>query len=731
MQQQSSASLSTDTGRFPAPASQRSRPAGPSVSISPDVQSSSEWGILKKTFPNGNSYVGTWNDGRMHGEGLYVWQDGCEYKGEFCNDVMVGKGEKRWPDGRCYRGMWKQDMMWGEGEMTWPTRESYSGQFWKGAYHGQGTLTKPSGDKYIGEFNNGEQEGKGAFRSAIEGWIFTGLWLHGRMYGEGQVEWPDGTVYVGQWKDGIRDGQGRLTWPDGAWYEGPFKCNHVEGYGMKCFPDGSFYEGEFTDGEFEGQGMFHWPDGTEFEGLWSSSEIVGPGCHRFPSGTTITGTFADCGASGEGEKQWTNGCIYNGILKQNRVDEYGTLKWPDGRCYIGQLHDGTLHGEGTLSWTDRAAECKYQGLFACNVFEGHGILEWSTGSRYEGHFHKGLYHGEGTFIWPERRSIYKGQWIHGELCGKGTLTCSSVSGDVSQYVYNGAFKDGHMEGRGHVVFSLSRGGKEEYCGKFKGSKFNGRGTFIWEDGISLTGLYEDNYCNRVGCKVYGDGRVYTGELRYDLEHGKGIVTEPQKKRFVGIWEHGRIVEELFDSCAPSVELKLTPCTESDDELDELDKLESPTSDCWNKQVSVQSRVSYCTQESTRIPSRVLLPIRDASGTPVSGRAIVNFLNGDKYVGYMQEGKKNGRGMYVYADLTMYKGEWLEDMLDGIRHPVAEDPLPVKVKHLTRAAVEHEKAPSSTVARTKKRATVISAVPADTDSRPPMISTAEVLGSEGE
>ena len=40
-----------------------------------------------KTFPNGHSYVGTWQDGRMHGEGTYFWKDGSEYDGEFRNGV--------------------------------------------------------------------------------------------------------------------------------------------------------------------------------------------------------------------------------------------------------------------------------------------------------------------------------------------------------------------------------------------------------------------------------------------------------------------------------------------------------------------------------------------------------------------------------------------------------------------------------------------------------------------
>merc|ERR550532_2472076 len=48
---------------------------------------------------------------------------------------------------------------------------------------------------------------------------------------------------------------------------------------------------------------------------------------------------------------------------------------------------------------------------------------------------------------------------------------------------------------------------------------------------------------------------------------------------------------------------------------------------------------------------------------------------------MKAGRKHGTGMYVYADLATYRGVWEEDVLDGVRHPVTEDILPVEVKHL--------------------------------------------------
>merc|ERR1711904_527784 len=66
------------------------------------------------------------------------------------------------------------------------------------------------------------------------------------------------------------------------------------------------------------------------------------------------------------------------------------------------------------------------------------------------------------------------------------------------------------------------------------------------------------------------------------------------------------------------------------------------------------------------------------GTPVEGKAIVLFFNGDRYIGGLKGGKKHGDGMYVYADLSAYKGCWDEDVLDGVRHPMQGDTKAVEV-----------------------------------------------------
>lgn len=603
-----------------------------------------------KVFPNRNAYKGTWREKRMHGDGLYTWSDGSEYAGEFKEGSVWGQGEKRWPNGRKYRGEWVRDMMWGDGEMVWPSGETFTGQFRKGIYHGKGMRVWPGGDWYAGEFKNGEQEGEGTFESASEGWIYNGRWLHGRMSGEGRVTWPSGIAYVGAWRDGIREGHGKLTWPDGSWYEGQFRNDCIEGRGRKFLPDNSWFDGHFHDGELEGNGTFHWANGTEFEGLWHGSKIVGPGRHKFPDGTTITGVFDDRGASGEGTKCWASGCTYTGLLRQNKVHHHGVLKWPDGRCYVGRFQDEMMHGQGVLTWADKDGICRYKGSFQGNRFHGDGVLEFSNTARYEGQFEDGLYHGEGVFEWPDSANVYRGQWERGEMSNRGVLAIVTLSSEEERggpLVYVGDFKDGHMDGTGTANFLFRDGSRDIYEGEFVASKIHGHGRFEWCTGHTLSGFFEEGYC-RFGEKVYESGQVYVGELKNDLEHGNGVLADGQF-RVAGVWRKGRCSKELLETFVS---------------LSELDVAEGP-----------QPQKVFSGVRSVAAPDPAAGQQCDVAGNEFNGEAIVAYANGDKYVGCMKGGRKDGLGMYVYSDLTAYKGQWVEDQLDGTMHPLPEEQRP--------------------------------------------------------
>jgi hypothetical protein len=268
------------------------------------------------------------------------------------------------------------------------------------------------------------------------------------------------------------------------------------------------------------------------------------------------------------------------------------------------------------------------------VFQGHGVLEWSVKARYVGEFFNGLYHGEGTFEWPDKAHVYRGQWQFGEMSGKGTLTTGCGS------IYSGEFHAGNMEGRGTITFITN----DQYVGEFKDSNFNGLGCYTWSSGTSLVGVFENNFCDKVGKKTYPSGQVYMGELSEDQEHGRGVLSDQHGARIVGVWNMGRLEEELVETIVPANEVDASNAVER------------------------EHRVFV----SARPVDGGVAPAQDLT-TAVGGeegRSLVVFTNGDKYIGGLKNGMKQGTGMYVYADGSAYKGTWECDAMDGVAHPSA-------------------------------------------------------------
>ncbi len=50
-------------------------------------------------------------------------------------------------------------------------------------------------------------------------------------------------------------------------------------------------------------------------------------------------------------------------------------------------------------------------------------------------------------------------------------------------------------------------------------------------------------CNKHGKKIYPGGKIYIGEFINDIENGKGVLIDGDK-RIKGIWRNAMLVEEL-------------------------------------------------------------------------------------------------------------------------------------------------------------------------------------------
>ena len=106
-------------------------------------------------------------------------------------------------------------------------------------------------------------------------------------------------------------------------------------------------------------------------------------------------------------------------------------------------------------------------------------------------------------------------------------------------MYEGEFRKGLMSGKGLINFYNG----DKYSGEFINSSMTGYGCYTFFDSTKLIGHFDDGVCNRHAKKIYKDGRVYIGEFKNDIENGKGLLIDGQK-RTKGIWKDAVLLEEL-------------------------------------------------------------------------------------------------------------------------------------------------------------------------------------------
>ena len=71
-----------------------------------------------QTYENGRRYEGTTLQGRKHGQGKLMFEDGAYYEGQFQEDKMSGKGVLYYaPNCPAYDGEWLDDQFHGIGTL--------------------------------------------------------------------------------------------------------------------------------------------------------------------------------------------------------------------------------------------------------------------------------------------------------------------------------------------------------------------------------------------------------------------------------------------------------------------------------------------------------------------------------------------------------------------------------------------------------------------------------------
>lgn len=204
------------------------------------VRANGETYHADRVLCNGDYYTGLWADNFPHGQGKYLWTDGCMYIGEWFRGKTMGKGKFSWPSGATYEGEFKSGYMDGKGTYTGNNGDTYKGQWVMNLRHGRGIKSYVNGDIYDGEWRRGLQEGHGKYL------------------------WKNGNQYVGEWKNGVICGKGTMSWTNGNRYDGYWEDGLPKGNGTFRWADGSFYMGNWSKDPDEQNGTFY-PSGTSPE----------------------------------------------------------------------------------------------------------------------------------------------------------------------------------------------------------------------------------------------------------------------------------------------------------------------------------------------------------------------------------------------------------------------------------------------------------------------------------
>ena len=153
------------TAKTPKSKSDKSNPKSRGQSESPSRRgvrrSKRRNGHGSHTWSSGERYEGEWEDGVMHGKGIYYYADDFKdedrtrandrmhrYEGEFVGGKFNGNGQKHMSNGDSYDGGFQNGKFHGRGTyFSQETGETYIGGFWKGRFHGRGVQVGKDGHR--------------------------------------------------------------------------------------------------------------------------------------------------------------------------------------------------------------------------------------------------------------------------------------------------------------------------------------------------------------------------------------------------------------------------------------------------------------------------------------------------------------------------------------------------------------------------------------------------------
>ena len=150
----------------------------------------------------------------VNGKGTLVTEEGNTYTGSFKNGKREGTGKLTSPVGSLYEGDWRNNMRDGKG-------------------------------KYISNTNPGKIK--------VNAFTYVGDWKKDSMTGKGLISYFGGSYYVGEVYQNYKHGLGKLVLSDSSSYDGSWQLDKQHGKGVQVKANGDKLTGNFVNGRLEGE----------------------------------------------------------------------------------------------------------------------------------------------------------------------------------------------------------------------------------------------------------------------------------------------------------------------------------------------------------------------------------------------------------------------------------------------------------------------------------------------
>ena len=204
----------------------------------------------------------------------------------------------------------------------------------------------------------------------------------------------------------------------------------------------------------------------------------------------------------------------------NTLDNcFGSITFKTGEKYIGDFKNDMRHGIGKITFPNGTS---YVGEWKEDLQEGTGIMDYASGASYEGEWRGGVLEGIGKFTWPNG-DTYTGEFEKNEIKnGKGIFNFF----DGTEYI--GDIFNGKPSGHGEILFTEG----DRYVGQVEKLVPQGKGRFIFPDGLEFEGLFKDGLIQKE-----------EGKWKYPISNEQKLTEEVRK----GFWMS--FIDGFFDGAS--------------------------------------------------------------------------------------------------------------------------------------------------------------------------------------